>query len=156
MALQSTIYKAELAVSDLDRGQYGSHSLTLARHPSETEERMMMRLLAFALYADEALQFGRGVSTEDEPDLWLKDATGAVDVAKTEIQGLREADVLIRKQIDEDRQLYEKRIGYIVTLFEANQKTMQEFINLLKVQNEILGRFQARQVPLPNGRAGGP
>lgn len=80
MALQSTIYKAELAVSDLDRGHYGSHSLTLARHPSETEERMMIRLLAFALYADDALAFGRGVSTDDEPDLWLEDATGAVEL----------------------------------------------------------------------------
>lgn len=80
MALQSTIYKAELAVSDLDRGHYATHTLTLARHPSETEERLMMRLLAFALHADEALEFGRGLSTEDEPDLCLKDATGAVDL----------------------------------------------------------------------------
>lgn len=80
MALKATVYKAELQISDLDRGHYGSHSLTLARHPSETEERLMLRLLAFAMHADDALAFGRGLSTEDEPDLWLKDATGSIEL----------------------------------------------------------------------------
>jgi uncharacterized protein YaeQ len=80
MALRSTIYKAQLSVSDLDRGYYAEHALTLARHPSETEERLMVRLLAFALYAGPDLVFGRGLSTEDEPDLWRKDATGAIDL----------------------------------------------------------------------------
>ncbi|HQT25435.1 MAG TPA: YaeQ family protein, partial [Burkholderiales bacterium] len=69
MALGATVYKAGLQVSDMDRGYYGSHSLTVARHPSETEERMMVRLLAFALNASETLAFGRGLSAEDEPDL---------------------------------------------------------------------------------------
>ena len=59
MALGATIYKATLDISDLDRGWYGSRSLTVARHPSETEERMMVRILAFCLYADEKLEFGR-------------------------------------------------------------------------------------------------
>ena len=80
MALKSTIFKAELNVSDLDRHYYGTHALTLARHPSETDERLMVRLLAFALYADEALSFGRGLSADDEPDLWRKDLTGAIDL----------------------------------------------------------------------------
>lgn len=79
MALRSTVYRADLTVSDLDRGVYAQHALTLARHPSETEERMMVRLLAFALHADEALAFGRGLSTEDEPDLWQRDRTGIVE-----------------------------------------------------------------------------
>ena len=78
MALKSTIFRAELQVSDLDRGYFAEHALTLARHPSETDERMMVRLLAFALDADEALQFGRGLSSEDEPDLALRDLTGAI------------------------------------------------------------------------------
>jgi uncharacterized protein YaeQ len=80
MALRSTVYRADLTVSDLDRHVYAQHALTLARHPSETEERMMVRLLAFALHADEALAFGRGLSTEGEPDLWKRDATGAIDL----------------------------------------------------------------------------
>lgn len=78
MALKSTIFKADLQVSDLDRHYYAAHALTLARHPSETDERMMVRLLAYAMFADERLEFGRGLSTEDEPALWLKDLTGAV------------------------------------------------------------------------------
>lgn len=75
MALKSTIYKANLQIADIDRGLYADHGLTLALHPSETEERLMMRLLAFALHVpaddhDGALAFGRGISDTDEPDLW--------------------------------------------------------------------------------------
>ena len=79
MALRATVYRADLTVSDLDRGVYSQHALTLARHPSETEERLMVRLLAFALHADEGLAFGRGLSTEDEADLWQRDATGTLE-----------------------------------------------------------------------------
>jgi uncharacterized protein YaeQ len=78
MALKSTICKALLSIADIDRGYYCDHALTLARHPSETDERMMVRLLAFALHADESLEFGRGLSTEDEPDLWRRDLTGTI------------------------------------------------------------------------------
>ena len=80
MALKATIFKAELTVSDLDRGHYHTHVLTIARHPSETDERMMVRLLAFALNADERLAFGRGLSSEGEADLVLTDLTGAIDL----------------------------------------------------------------------------
>ena len=80
MALKATIYKAELQIADMDRNYYAGHALTLARHPSETDERMMVRLLAFALHAHEALAFGQGLSTEDEPDLWQKDLTGAIEL----------------------------------------------------------------------------
>ena len=79
MALKATIYKAELQVSDLDRHYYASHSLTLACHPSETEERLMVRLLAFALHASDTLQFTRGLSSDDEPDLWEHTLTGEID-----------------------------------------------------------------------------
>jgi uncharacterized protein YaeQ len=78
MALKATIFKASLQVSDMDRNYYGEHQLTLARHPSETDERMMMRVLAFALNAHEHLAFGKGLSDTDEPDLWQKDLTGQV------------------------------------------------------------------------------
>jgi uncharacterized protein YaeQ len=79
MALKSTIFKADVSIADIDRGYYRDHALRIAQHPSETEERMMVRLLAFALHADEALEFGRGISTEDEPDLWRRDLTGAIE-----------------------------------------------------------------------------
>ena len=80
MALKATIFKAELQIADMDRNYYHDHALTIARHPSETDERMMVRLLAYALNADEALVFGKGLSTDDEPDLWRKDLTGAIDL----------------------------------------------------------------------------
>ena len=87
MALKSTIYKANLSIADIDHGHYADHALTLARHPSETDERMMVRLLALALNAHElqdmcggdgTLAFGAGLSDPDDPDLWLKDFTGQV------------------------------------------------------------------------------
>jgi uncharacterized protein YaeQ len=78
MATGATIFKAELQIADLDRNYYQDHALTLARHPSETDERMMVRLLAFALHAHEELSFGNGLSTCEEPDLWQRDLTGAV------------------------------------------------------------------------------
>ena len=78
MAAKATVYKAHLNVADTDRGYYADHALTLALHPSETEERMMVRLLAFALYASEQLAFTRGISTDGEPDLWEKDLTGDI------------------------------------------------------------------------------
>lgn len=79
MAPKATVVKAELQISDMDRHYYGSHALTLAQHPSETDQRLMVRLLAFALFADERLEFGKGLSTEEEPDLWRKAYTGEID-----------------------------------------------------------------------------
>jgi uncharacterized protein YaeQ len=95
MALKATIFKAELQIADTDRNYYRDHALTLARHPSETDERMMVRLLAYALNvgalnvgaldagapnAGEALAFGKGLSADDEPDLWRRDLTGAIEL----------------------------------------------------------------------------
>jgi uncharacterized protein YaeQ len=79
MAPKATVVKVELQVSDMDRHYYASHNLTLAQHPSETESRLMVRLLAFALHADERLEFGRGLSDEDEPALWRRDYTGTIE-----------------------------------------------------------------------------
>jgi len=89
MALKSTIFKANLAVADIDHGYYADHALTLARHPSETDERMMIRLVALALNAhklqdvlggDGVLGFGDSLSNTDDPDVSLKDFTGRTRV----------------------------------------------------------------------------
>ena len=86
MALKSTVFKAQLAIADIDHGHYATEALTLARHPSETDERMMMRLLALALNAHQVqtlcqgnarIGFGAGLSSPDEPDVLLADFTGA-------------------------------------------------------------------------------
>ncbi len=79
MAIKATIFKAELQIADMERSYYHDHALTLARHPSETDERMMVRLLAFALHAHEHLEFGQGMTADDEADLWRKDLTGAIE-----------------------------------------------------------------------------
>ncbi len=80
MAINSTIYKIDLQVSDMDRNYYQQHNLTIAKHPSETDERVMVRLIGFAMYANEALIFGKGLSDDEEPDLWQKDLTGAIEL----------------------------------------------------------------------------
>jgi len=80
MATKATVFKATLQIADMDRHYYQDHSVTMARHPSETDERMMTRLLAFALNATERLEFGQGLTDEDDADIWLKDLTGAIDL----------------------------------------------------------------------------
>jgi uncharacterized protein YaeQ len=79
MALKATVFKAQVQIADMDRHYYESHSLTLARHPSETDERMMVRLLAFCLFASPALAFTKGLSADDEPDLWEHDLSGTIE-----------------------------------------------------------------------------
>ena len=83
MALKATIFKAHLQIADMDRGVYADPTLTLARHPSETDERMMLRLLAYALHAPPddrqgVLEFAKGLWDPDEPELWQKDLTGQI------------------------------------------------------------------------------
>ena len=95
MALRATICKADLQVADMERNYFHEHALTIARHPSETDERMMVRVLAFALHADEQLIFGKGLSDEEEPDLWLKDLTGSIklwiDIGQPDEKRMRRA-----------------------------------------------------------------
>ncbi|HXD40336.1 MAG TPA: YaeQ family protein [Ramlibacter sp.] len=104
MALKSTIFRASLAIADIDHGYYADHTLTLARHPSETDERMMIRLAALALNAhlvqtecggDATLAFGAGLSNPDDPDVWLRDFTGRtrlwVEVGQPEEKPLAKA-----------------------------------------------------------------
>jgi uncharacterized protein YaeQ len=76
MAQKATIYKVELSVANMDSHYYETHNLTVAKHPSETDERLMLRILAFALNAHEQLEFTRGISTDDEPDIWQKSLSG--------------------------------------------------------------------------------
>jgi uncharacterized protein YaeQ len=99
MALKSTVFKAELQIADMDRGHYGTHALTLAQHPSENDERLMVRLLAFALHAgndDQApLSFANAMEQMDEPDLWRRSLTDEIelwiDVGQPEEKWLRKA-----------------------------------------------------------------
>ena len=95
MALKATIFKAELQIADMDRNHYRTHVVTIARHPSENDERMMARLLVFALHSDEDLEFTKGLSTEDEPDVWQKNLSGDIklwmEVGQPDIKRIRKA-----------------------------------------------------------------
>jgi uncharacterized protein YaeQ len=78
MALKATIFKAVIQIADMNRNYYADHTLTIARHPSETDRRMMLRVLAFCINADEAMTFSKGISTDDEPDLWQHELNGEI------------------------------------------------------------------------------
>lgn len=80
MAQNATIHKVELSVCDMDRHYYETHKLTVAKHPSETDERLMVRIVAFALNAHEHLEMTKGLSTDGEPDIWQKSLSGELDV----------------------------------------------------------------------------
>jgi len=95
MALKASIFKVNLDISDMDRHYYQSHALTLARHPSETDLRMMVRIIAFALNAHDELAFTKGLSNQDEPDLWNKSLSDEIelwiDLGQPEEKRIRQA-----------------------------------------------------------------
>ena len=95
MALKATIYKADLQIADMDRHYYADHALTIARHPSENDERMMVRVLMYALYAQEGIAFTKGLFDVDEPEVWVKDLTGEIklwiDIGQPDDARLRRA-----------------------------------------------------------------
>ena len=80
MATKATIYKALLNIANMDSHYYAEHNLTMAKHPSETDLRLMVRLIAFILNADDALAFSKGISQDDEPDLWTKSLGGDIEL----------------------------------------------------------------------------
>ncbi|GLX81447.1 YaeQ family protein [Thalassotalea eurytherma] len=80
MALKATIFKVELSISNMDKNYYADHSLTIARHPSESDKRMLLRLVAFAFNAHEQLEFTKGLSDVDTPDLWQKSYSDEIEL----------------------------------------------------------------------------
>ena len=101
MALKPTIYKARIALSDMEREYYDTLNLTIAQHPSETSERMMARLLAFCLHAEQNLRFTKGISTPDEPDIWSHSDDGQLllwlDVGEPALDRLRKASRITKR-----------------------------------------------------------
>jgi uncharacterized protein YaeQ len=101
MALPSTVYKTSIQLSDVDHGVYETLQATVAQHPSETEERLIARLLAYAIFHDPELAFTKGISATDEPDLWVKGGDGRVRLW-VEV-GLPEADRIIKASRHSER-----------------------------------------------------
>jgi uncharacterized protein YaeQ len=152
MALKATIFKAELQIADMDRNYYHDHALTIAQHPSETDERMMVRLLAFALHADDALAFGKGLSTDDEPDLWQKDLTGAIE---TWIDVGLPDEKRVRKACGRARQVFVYSYGGRVAEMWWNQSSDKldriknlSVINLSPETSQALAKLAQRNMQL--------
>jgi uncharacterized protein YaeQ len=133
MALKSTIFKAELQVADMERSHYGTHALVLARHPSENDERMMVRLLAFALHAvgedsEAPLSFANAMEQMDEPDLWRRSLVGEidlwVDVGQPDEKWLRKASHRSRELV---LYLFGRSAGLWWT---QNRATLEKLANL--------------------------
>jgi uncharacterized protein YaeQ len=130
MALKSTIFKVDLQVADMDRHYYGDHSLTIARHPSENDERMMVRVLAFALFAREGLAFGNGLSTNDEADVWKRDLVGDVELW---IDVGQPDEKLIRKASHRSKEVVVVTFGRVAEVWWSQNRGQLERLHNLRV-----------------------
>ena len=140
MAINSTIFKADIQVNDLDRHYYENHNLTLARHPSETDERLMIRLLAFARHAHEHMSFTKGLSADDEPELWQKNYSDEIDVW---IDLGQPDEKRIRKACGRAKQVFIYTYNYrsALTWWEQIKNKLSRFDNLqvLAVPDDVVG-----------------
>lgn len=129
MALSSTIYKVSINIANMDTHYYQSHDLTVAQHPSENDLRFMIRLIAFMLNASEALSFTKGLSTDDEPDLWQKTLTDEIDLW---IDLGQPDEKRIRKACGRARQvvIYTYHDRKAKMWWEQQQKNLERFSNL--------------------------
>lgn len=152
MAQKATIYKVELSVSDMDRHYYDTHKLVIAKHPSETEERLMVRLLAFAMNAHERLEMTKGISTEDEPDIWQKDLSDKLELWVT--LGLP-SDKLVRQSCAKSDKVivysYGGRTADVWWEKIRNGTTRFDNLQVMNLSNrntEELGRLASRSMKL--------
>jgi uncharacterized protein YaeQ len=138
LALKATIFKAALQVSDMERDHYGSYNLTLAKHPSETDQRLMIRLVAFALNADNALSFTKGLSTNDEPEIWLKNLSDEIvlwiELGQLDEKRLRRACGLAKQVVV---YLYAERSARV--WWAQHQEMVRRFSNLRIVMITVVG-----------------
>lgn len=140
MAAKATIYKANLNIANIDTHYYNEHSLTLAQHPSENDLRLMVRLSTFVLNADEELEFTKGISQDDEPDLWIKSMGGDIELSiilgQPDEKRIKKACGLSSEVI-----IYCYQDGMASSWFKQNEKTLKRFNNLkvifLSFDNDI-------------------
>ncbi len=152
MALTATIFRINLQIADMDRNYYAEHQLTLARHPSETNERMMVRVLAFALHADERLGFTKGLCVDDEPDLWQRSLTEEIELWID--VGLPD-ERRVRKACNRATQVYLYTYGGrgADLWWQKNNSRLQRFANLQVVEvpeeaSKLLGSLVDRSMQL--------
>jgi len=141
MAANATIYKANVNIANMDTHDYAEHSLTLAKHPSENDLRLMIRLLAFVFNANEDLVFCKGISQDDEPDLWQKDLTGDIELW---IDLGQPDEKRIKKACGRSKQviIYLYQEGMATSWFKQNQKLLNRFNNLSVIYLNIDGDIE--------------
>ena len=140
MAANATIYKASLNIADMDRNYYAEHNFTLAKHPSETDLRLMARLVAFMLNADENLLFTKGITQDDEPDLWQKALNGDIelwiDLGQPDEKRIRKACGRAKNVI-----IYTYQEGSALAWWKQMQNSLGRFKNLsvryLRIDGDI-------------------
>lgn len=141
MAAKATIYKAVLNIADMDRHYYSEHNFTIAKHPSENELRLMARLIAFVLNANEDLVFCKGISQDDEPDLWQKALDGDIklwiDLGQPDEKRIKKACGRSEKVI-----IYTFQEGSASAWFKQIEKSLQRFKNLSIVYLNIEGEIE--------------
>ncbi|MCK4586623.1 MAG: YaeQ family protein [Gammaproteobacteria bacterium] len=152
MALKSTVFKINLQISDMDRHYYNDHNFTIARHPSETDERMMLRIMIFAMHADEQLAFTKGLSTDEEPDLWQKNLSGEIDhwidLGQPDEKRIRKACGLAKQVF-----IYSYSGSSAEIWWNQNSSKLQRFdnlsvINIPAVDVQNLGKLAQRNMRL--------
>jgi len=144
VAIKSTIFKADLQVTDTDRDYYDSHKLTIARHPSETDERMMVRLLVFGIHADPALELAGAISTEETPALWRKSLSGEIidwiDIGQPDEKRIRKACARARHVF-----IYAYGLARAKPWWQSIKKDLARFDNLTVI---FLPDEQIKTLPL--------
>lgn len=160
MALKSTVFKVNLQIADMDRNYYQDHQLTLAQHPSETDGRMMVRLLAFIINASNTLSFSKGLCVDDEPELWDKSLSGEINLwvefGQADEKWLRKASGRAKAV-----QLFTYGGRSVPIWWKQNQQALERYQNL-KVWNiaeesvtameALVGRNMALQVSISEGQ----
>ncbi|MEA3523641.1 MAG: YaeQ family protein [Campylobacterota bacterium] len=129
MAIKSTIYKITLNIANMDTHYYNEHLLTLAKHPSENDLRLMIRVSAFILNADEDLVFCKGIAEDDEPDLWQKSYDGTIklwiDLGQPDEKRIKKACGRAEKVI-----IYTYQEGTARAWWKQIEKSLKRFNNL--------------------------
>jgi uncharacterized protein YaeQ len=142
MATKATIYKANFNIANMDTSYYAEHDLTLAKHPSETDFRLMVRLTAFALNANEDLRFSKGIDSEDEPDLWEKALDGAItlwiDLGQPDEKRIRKACGRSEKVV-----IYTYQEGAALSWWKSAEKDLRRFKNLSVINLKFNGDLEA-------------
>ncbi len=142
MAKGATIYKCNLNIADMDRHYYVEQNLTMAKHPSENDLRLMVRLSAYVLNAAEALEFTKGIAQDDEPDIWAKSLSGDIDLwidlGQPDEKRIRKACGRANRVI-----LYTYQEGSALSWWKQAEKTLKRFANLSVIHLRFEGDIEA-------------